>query len=188
MPAGGDEAQQIAGGHRGRAIVRQRVVVERVVLEHRGIEHRGDAASDIVDEGKGRNTPGAHPEERYTVAGRLVSRRGHGKTAFLDLRDLSGTIQVVLRVDSLGEHAYERIKPEEGIYYFILGSSGKLAKDDFHRSDVMETSFDRDRTFMLIEVAGDKLHFQTISRSGQTVDSGAITRQPEPAKAAAAGN
>src|SRR5689334_18712518 len=32
---------------------------------------------------------GAHPDLRYTVAGRLISRRGHGKTAFLDLRDLS---------------------------------------------------------------------------------------------------
>ena len=52
---------------------------------------------------------GAHPEMRYLVAGRLVSRRGHGKTAFLDLRDLSGSIQVVLRVDSLGQETYDRI-------------------------------------------------------------------------------
>src|SRR4051794_38880020 len=52
---------------------------------------------------------GAHSDLRYTVAGRLISRRGHGKTAFLDLRDLSGTIQVVLRVDSLGQEAYGRI-------------------------------------------------------------------------------
>jgi lysyl-tRNA synthetase class 2 len=52
---------------------------------------------------------GAHPELRYLVAGRLISRRGHGKTAFLDLRDLSGSIQVVLRVDSLGQEAYDRI-------------------------------------------------------------------------------
>ncbi len=63
MPARGDEAQQIGGGHRGRAIVRQRVVVERVVLEHGGIEHRTNAPCDIVDERKGRDTPGAHPEE-----------------------------------------------------------------------------------------------------------------------------
>src|SRR5581483_6618767 len=46
---------------------------------------------------------GAHPGQRYTVAGRLISRRGHGKTAFLDLRDLSGAVQIVLRVDSLGQ-------------------------------------------------------------------------------------
>ncbi len=51
---------------------------------------------------------GAHPEMRYVVAGRLISRRGHGKRAFLDLRDLSGSIQIVLHADTLGEEAYER--------------------------------------------------------------------------------
>src|SRR6516162_4529444 len=40
---------------------------------------------------------GEHPELPYHLAGRLISRRGHGKTAFLDLRDLSGSIQIVLR-------------------------------------------------------------------------------------------
>src|SRR5689334_18772969 len=52
---------------------------------------------------------GEHPELRYQIAGRLISRRGHGKTAFLDVRDLSGQIQAVVRHDSLGEEAYERI-------------------------------------------------------------------------------
>ena len=52
---------------------------------------------------------GEHPELPYHLAGRLVSRRGHGKTSFLDLRDLSGTIQIVLRADALGQEAYERI-------------------------------------------------------------------------------
>ena len=52
---------------------------------------------------------GAHPDMRYLIAGRLISRRGHGKTAFLDLRDLSGQVQVVLRVDSLGQEVYDRI-------------------------------------------------------------------------------
>jgi predicted phosphodiesterase len=84
------------------------------------------------------------------------------------------------------EHAYERIKPEGGIHYFVLGSSGKLVRNDFHRKEVMATSFDRDRTFMLVEVAGGNLYFQTISRSGQTVDSGEITLA-QPVKAAAAG-
>ena len=52
---------------------------------------------------------GEHPKLRYEIAGRLISRRGHGKTAFLDVRDLSGTIQAVVRVDSLGQETYERI-------------------------------------------------------------------------------
>ncbi len=52
---------------------------------------------------------GEHPELRYHIAGRVISRRGHGKTAFLDVRDLSGSIQAVVRVDVLGQEAYDRI-------------------------------------------------------------------------------
>jgi lysyl-tRNA synthetase class 2 len=52
---------------------------------------------------------GEHPDLRYHIAGRLISRRGHGKTAFLDVRDLSGSIQVVVRFDVLGEEKYNRI-------------------------------------------------------------------------------
>jgi lysyl-tRNA synthetase, class II len=52
---------------------------------------------------------GEHAEFRYHIAGRLISRRGHGKTAFLDVRDLSGSIQVVVRFDVLGEAKYNRI-------------------------------------------------------------------------------
>src|SRR3984893_11947797 len=52
---------------------------------------------------------GEHPELRYQIAGRLIARREHGKTAFLDVRDLSGTIQAVVRVESLGQEAYNRI-------------------------------------------------------------------------------
>ena len=52
---------------------------------------------------------GAHTELSYQVAGRLIARRGHGRRSFLDLRDLSGTIQIVLHADELGDEAYERI-------------------------------------------------------------------------------
>jgi lysyl-tRNA synthetase class 2 len=52
---------------------------------------------------------GEHQDLRYHIAGRLISRRGHGKTAFLDIRDLSGSIQAVVRVDALGEETYNRI-------------------------------------------------------------------------------
>src|SRR5271169_5029357 len=52
---------------------------------------------------------GAHPELSYQIAGRIISRRGHGKTAFLDIRDLSGQIQAVVRVDALGQEVYDRI-------------------------------------------------------------------------------
>src|SRR5579862_135326 len=75
------------------------------------------------------------------------------------------------------EHVYERIKPENNIYYFILGNSGKLMTHDFHKSGEMIRGFDTDRTFMLVEISGDKLFFQVISRAGETIDSGAIQKQ-----------
>jgi lysyl-tRNA synthetase class 2 len=52
---------------------------------------------------------GGHPELRYQVAGRLISRREHPSTSFLDLRDLSGSIQIVVRLEDLGEDTYRRI-------------------------------------------------------------------------------
>ena len=52
---------------------------------------------------------GEHPELRHEIAGRIVARREHGKTAFLDVRDLSGTIQVVVRVDAVGQEEYDRV-------------------------------------------------------------------------------
>ena len=44
--------------------------------------------------------------DRYRIAGRITARRGHGKAAFLDLKDGTGQIQVQARVDELSE-AYE---------------------------------------------------------------------------------
>src|SRR3989440_28997 len=52
---------------------------------------------------------GEHPEIRYLVAGRLIARRGHGKTSFLDLRDLSGSIQIVVRAEAIGGESFDRI-------------------------------------------------------------------------------
>jgi hypothetical protein len=39
-------------------------------------------------------------------------------------------------------------------------------------------AFDQDQAFMLVEIDGDVLRFQTISRQGVTVDSGVIERRP----------
>ena len=37
-------------------------------------------------------------------------------------------------------------------------------------------SFAEDRTFMLVEIEGEQMVFQTISRTGRVVDSGVIHR------------
>ena len=84
------------------------------------------------------------------------------------------------------EHFYERIKPQQGIYYFISGSGGKLRKGDVKKgSPLTEKAYDRDMSFMLIEVAGDQMHFQVVSRTGETVDSGFIARAKKQARATA---
>jgi Calcineurin-like phosphoesterase len=75
------------------------------------------------------------------------------------------------------EHVYERIKPQEGIYYFIEGASGQLRYGNLKRdSRIMAKGFDTDNSFMLVEVAGNTMYFQTVSRTGTTVDSGMIQR------------
>jgi hypothetical protein len=53
-------------------------------------------------------------------------------------------------------------------------------------SPLTAKAYDTDLSFMLLEVAGDEMHFQCINRLGQTVDSGVITLQRP--KAAAAGS
>jgi lysyl-tRNA synthetase class 2 len=50
---------------------------------------------------------GTETDSRHRVAGRIVARRGHGKAAFLDLRDGSGKIQLHAREDLLGPEAFE---------------------------------------------------------------------------------
>ncbi len=85
------------------------------------------------------------------------------------------------------DHVYERLKPpQSGIYYFVLGNAGQLRFRNLGPSPDTLKGFDTDQAFMLVEIAGDELYFQTISRSGQTVDSGVLLKQTKPARSTAA--
>jgi hypothetical protein len=84
------------------------------------------------------------------------------------------------------DHFYERIKPQKGIYYFVSGAGGKLRDGDVKKgSPLTEKAFDKDMSFMLLEIAGDQMHFQVISRTGETVDSGVLQKQQARAMGAA---
>jgi len=75
------------------------------------------------------------------------------------------------------EHFYERIKPQKGIHHFTAGGSAKLRSGDIMSSTGLTAKgFDSEQSFMLVEIDGDVLRFQTISRRGKVVDSGEITR------------
>lgn len=76
------------------------------------------------------------------------------------------------------DHFYERIKPQQGIYYFVSGAGGKLRSGDVKdNSPLTAKYFDRDMSFMLAEVVGNQLHFQVLSRTGETVDQGVLVLQ-----------
>ncbi len=60
------------------------------------------------------------------VAGRLAARRGHGKTAFLDLEDRSGRIQLWATVDRVGEEGMAAIGDLD--LGDIVGAAGPLAR------------------------------------------------------------
>jgi 3',5'-cyclic AMP phosphodiesterase CpdA len=75
------------------------------------------------------------------------------------------------------DHVYERIVPQNGILYFVMGSSGQLRSGGLGSDSLRAAGFDANQSFMAVEIAGDEFYFQAISRTGQTVDSGVFKRQ-----------
>ena len=76
------------------------------------------------------------------------------------------------------DHVYERLMLQKGILYFVTGSSGQLRKGDLRPSESTAASFDQDQAFLLVEIDGDEMYFEAISRTGVTVDSGHMRRGP----------
>src|SRR3954447_17075900 len=56
------------------------------------------AAHDPAELGEGE-----HEWFAYRVMGRVTGKRGHGKTVFFDVRDITGSIQGYARRDALGD-------------------------------------------------------------------------------------
>jgi Calcineurin-like phosphoesterase len=76
------------------------------------------------------------------------------------------------------DHFYERIKPQQGIVYFVTGAGGQLRSGNIDRSTGLTArGFDTDRSFMIAEINGDEMFFNAIARTGAVVDSGTITRR-----------
>ena len=106
------------------------------------------------------------------------SGKTHGSE--VDLRTLVEPlfIQYGVNVVFAGhEHFYERVKPQNGIYYFTEGGSAKLREGNIRsRSELTLKGFDTDNTFMLVEITKDQLFFETYSRRNELVDAAALTR------------
>jgi hypothetical protein len=78
------------------------------------------------------------------------------------------------------DHIYERLKPQKGIQYFVSGAAGELRRGDVRPSVMTAAAFDQDRSFMLVDIAGEAMTFEAVSRTGKIVDSGVIQRKVGP--------
>jgi hypothetical protein len=76
------------------------------------------------------------------------------------------------------DHFYERIKPQNGIIYFVCGGGGELAPGDIRpNTGLTDKGYDRQCTFMAVEIQGDRMYFNAIRADGGVVDSGIIQRR-----------
>jgi predicted MPP superfamily phosphohydrolase len=79
------------------------------------------------------------------------------------------------------DHFYERVKPQQGITYFVVGSGGQLRKGNIDRSTGLTAAGnDTDLVFLAAEIDGDQMYFNAISRQGAIIDSGVLTRRMPP--------
>jgi 3',5'-cyclic AMP phosphodiesterase CpdA len=103
--------------------------------------------------------------------------RTHGPS--LELRVLLEPILVRHGVDAVfsgHDHIYERLQPQKGIQYFVTGAGGQHERGMLPGA-AAAASFDEDRSFMALEVSGNQLYFQAVSRAGASVDAGIIERR-----------
>jgi predicted phosphodiesterase len=77
------------------------------------------------------------------------------------------------------EHVYERLVPQRGVMYFVSGAAGSVRVGDLRPTPYSANGYDRDLSFMLIEIAGDTLYFKTVTRTGDIVDQGRVTRRKQ---------
>lgn len=70
------------------------------LIEKFNPDHHTADITDNYDEFEGKEV---------TVAGRVMSKRGHGKISFMDIQDMKGRIQILSKIDELGEEAYKII-------------------------------------------------------------------------------
>jgi len=98
--------------NRSELLAERREKLERLRAE--GIEpfpHSFEGRTDVaaVREAHEGLDAGEETDATYRVAGRLLARRGHGKSAFLDVVDRTGRIQLHSLADELGDESHQAL-------------------------------------------------------------------------------
>jgi 3',5'-cyclic AMP phosphodiesterase CpdA len=85
------------------------------------------------------------------------------------------------------DHTYERIKPQQGVQYFVSGAAASPRRGDLERdSPFIAVGNDETSSFMSIEITPERFSFKAIDVGGRVIDSGELTPR-EAARAASTG-
>lgn len=109
-------------------------------IEQSGIEPFGRRyeithhAQDVLDNFE------ALEGQTVSIAGRIMTVRGHGKASFINVADMSGKIQIYLRQDVLGEELYGRFHLLD--IGDIIGVEGLVFKTQRGEISVKATNFE----------------------------------------------
>src|SRR5690606_1057467 len=79
-------------------------------------------------------------EVSVAIAGRIMTKRGKGKAGFTHIQDLTGQIQLYVRLDSVGEEQYEVFNIVD--LGDIVGVSGTVFKTKVGELSIKVTSFE----------------------------------------------
>jgi predicted MPP superfamily phosphohydrolase len=85
------------------------------------------------------------------------------------------------------DHFYERIKPQQGIQYFVEGASGQLRKNGMKKkSELTAASNDATHSFLLVQVKAAEMQVEAIGEDGAVLDRVTISQPPSAASKAIA--
>jgi len=74
-----------------------------------------------------------------SIAGRIMLKRGQGKAGFMHLKDRSGSLQLYLRLDDLGEDAYDIVRQSD--LGDIVGVEGYLFRTNTNELTLRVTTY-----------------------------------------------
>lgn len=77
--------------------------------------------------------------QKVSIAGRIMSKRGHGKASFADIQDGKGKIQIYVKVDNIGKKNYEIYRKLD--IGDIIGVKGEVFKTRMGEISISVESF-----------------------------------------------
>ena len=78
--------------------------------------------------------------KEVVIAGRIMTKRGKGKAGFINIQDKYGQIQIYVKIDNIGEEAYEIFKKSD--LGDIVGITGTVMRTHMGELSVRATKFE----------------------------------------------